>query len=66
MGIKRERREADHSLSSNAEDKKCGATPPCLHSIEPNYIIKYRDNVNFVYFISVLWKFYMKLTEFLS
>jgi hypothetical protein len=26
MGIKKERREADHSLSSNAEQRNCGAT----------------------------------------
>jgi hypothetical protein len=43
--IKRQGREADHSLASNAEVRNGGAIPPlpiCLHDIALDYIIKQR------------------------
>jgi hypothetical protein len=47
LEIKREGREADYSPSSSAEVvKKSGAIPPlptCFHSIQLNYIMKYKD-----------------------
>jgi hypothetical protein len=51
VGLKRSRREADHSPSSSAEVKKGGAIPPlliCLYSIVLNYEVKYRDEFIFL------------------
>jgi hypothetical protein len=49
LWIKRQGREADHSPSSNSEDKNGGAIPPLSHttSRRPAQLIKARDNITF-------------------
>jgi hypothetical protein len=52
--VKRQGREADHSPPSSAEVKNGGALSQFskyLHGIVLNYVIKYRDNFTFTFFI---------------
>jgi hypothetical protein len=49
-GVKRKRREADHSPPSSTEVKTDGVITPhfiCLHCVMFNYIIKWRDKFYF-------------------
>jgi hypothetical protein len=51
-GVKRPGGEAEHSLSSNAEFKNCGAIPPHFHMSHTSSwsgadLIKHRDNTGF-------------------
>jgi hypothetical protein len=57
-GVKRQWREADHSLSSSAEVRNGGAKPPLPHmsSWHGAYLIKHRDNFTIYTTIIKLFK----------